>query len=295
MLATQSFLKDNFIPAFNMEYLVIAGGAGVGSGYAGGGAGGYRTNFGTEMSGGGNSGGEADFEVISGVALSIIVGAGSAGADGTKTDGSPSTFSTISCVGGGASGHTIGNSVTAKGNDGGSGGGTYGTPTGVTTGGAGTANQGFAGGFGADGWVTFTAGGGGGGAAAIGTTGTGTNPGDGGAGLDSLITGSSVGRGGGGCAFVSNYLNISGTGSHGAAATNGGNGAANTGAGGGPQATTAVYGNGGSGVVILRIPDTRTATFTGGVTGTTADTSVSGYKIYTITATSDTSQTVTFS
>ena len=293
MLATQSFLKDNFIPAFNIEYLVIAGGAGVGSGYSGSGAGGYRTNFGTEMSGGGNSGGEADFEVTSGVALSIIVGAGSAGANGTKTDGSASTFSTISCVGGGASGYGY-NSVNAQGNLGGSGGGTYGasTTTPSESGGLGTANQGFKGGWGVDGLIAFTGGGSGGGAGAIGNIPASSNPPNGGAGLNSSITGSSVGRGGGGCGFVNNN-NTSGSGTHGAAAANGGNGAVNTGAGGGPKANESVYGNGGSGVVILRIPDARSATFTGGVTSS-LNTSVSGFKIYSVTATSDTSQTVTF-
>jgi hypothetical protein len=52
-------------------------------------------------------------------------------------------------------------------------------------------------------------------------------------------------------------------------------------------------GNGGSGVVIIKIPDTRTATFSGGVTSSLS-TSVSGFNIYTVTATSTTSETVTF-
>jgi hypothetical protein len=51
--------------------------------------------------------------------------------------------------------------------------------------------------------------------------------------------------------------------------------------------------NGGSGVVIIKIPDTKTATFTGGVTQ--SSTTGGGYKIYVVTATSNTSQTVTFS
>jgi len=52
-------------------------------------------------------------------------------------------------------------------------------------------------------------------------------------------------------------------------------------------------GNGGSGVVIIKIPDTRTATFTGGVTETNS--TAGGFTVYTITATSTTSETVTFS
>ena len=50
---------------------------------------------------------------------------------------------------------------------------------------------------------------------------------------------------------------------------------------------------GGSGVVILKVPDTHTATFSGGVTSSLS-TSVSGFNIYTVTATSTTSETVTF-
>jgi hypothetical protein len=51
---------------------------------------------------------------------------------------------------------------------------------------------------------------------------------------------------------------------------------------------------GGSGVVIIKIPSARTATFSGGVTSSLS-TAVSGFKIYTVTATSTTSETVTFS
>jgi hypothetical protein len=87
--------------------------------------------------------------------------------------------------------------------------------------------------------------------------------------------------------------------------TNGAAGTALTGGGGG-GAVAAVEnsGAGGSGVVILRVPDTVTATFSNGVThgNNSPDfnngnpiTSVSGYKIYVVSATSNTSQTVTFS
>jgi len=64
----------------------------------------------------------------------------------------------------------------------------------------------------------------------------------------------------------------------------GGGGGANTAAGTGR--------NGGSGVIILKIVDTKTASFSGGVTSS-LNTGVSGYKIYTITAAA--SDTVTFS
>jgi hypothetical protein len=64
--------------------------------------------------------------------------------------------------------------------------------------------------------------------------------------------------------------------------------------GGGGGGSSTAGSNGGSGVVIIKIPDTVTATFSGGVTSSLS-TSVSGFKIYTVTATSTTSETVTFS
>ena len=71
-------------------------------------------------------------------------------------------------------------------------------------------------------------------------------------------------------------------------------GDANTGGGGGASAGggTATGGAGGSGIVILRLPSTHTLTFSGGVTSSTA--TVGSDKVYTITATSSTSETVTF-
>jgi hypothetical protein len=79
---------------------------------------------------------------------------------------------------------------------------------------------------------------------------------------------------------------------------NGANGTVNTGGGGGGGAYNNVNawstgGAGGSGVVILKVPSTHTATFSGGVTSSVS-TAVSGYNIYTVTATSTTSETVTF-
>jgi hypothetical protein len=47
-------------------------------------------------------------------------------------------------------------------------------------------------------------------------------------------------------------------------------------------------------VVIVKIPDTRTANFSSGVTSSLS-TAVSGFKIYTVTATSTTSEFVIFS
>jgi hypothetical protein len=82
------------------------------------------------------------------------------------------------------------------------------------------------------------------------------------------------------------------------ASPNGVAGLANLGGGGGgafnAASGTPNGGAGGSGVVIIKIADTRTATFSGGVTSSLS-TAVSGFKIYTVTATSTTSETVTFS
>jgi hypothetical protein len=47
-------------------------------------------------------------------------------------------------------------------------------------------------------------------------------------------------------------------------------------------------------VVIIKVPSAITATFSGGVTSSLS-TSVSGFNIYTVTATSTTGETVTFS
>jgi hypothetical protein len=72
-------------------------------------------------------------------------------------------------------------------------------------------------------------------------------------------------------------------------------GTANRGGGGGGYGSTDFSGaSGGSGIVIIKIPDGRTATFSSGVTSSLS-TAVSGFKIYTVTATSTTSETVTFS
>ena len=75
-------------------------------------------------------------------------------------------------------------------------------------------------------------------------------------------------------------------------------GDANKGGGGGGAGhsgtvNTGDGGNGGSGVVILKYPSAFTATFSGGVTQTTSTSG--GYKISTVTATSTTSETVSFS
>ena len=75
-------------------------------------------------------------------------------------------------------------------------------------------------------------------------------------------------------------------------------GDANTGGGGGGQGVVSSSGqgdggNGGSGVIIFAAPIQATVSFSGGVTQTSATVGVN--KVYTITATSTTSETVTIS
>jgi len=178
---------------YSADFLVIAGGgAGRGSRGGGGGAGGYRNSFSTEPSGGGGPS-EATLSLITGVSYTITVGAGGTGTTGTSgTSGvdssiSGSNITTITSSGGG-----YGNGTT-----GGSGGGGAGSAG--NNGGPGTANQGRAGGNGAD-----FSGGGGGGADTAGSNGGYNVGGAGGNGLSSSITASSVARGGGGggCAYA---------------------------------------------------------------------------------------------
>ena len=77
------------------------------------------------------------------------------------------------------------------------------------------------------------------------------------------------------------------------------NGTANLGGGGGcgnypgPAAGSQAGGSGGSGIIIIKIPNTYSATFSGGVSQTMS-TAVTGYKVYTITG-AGTSDTITIS
>ena len=250
---------------YAIEWLVIGGGGGGGSGYnapylrvgGGGGAGGYRNNYNSETTGGGGSETNTELDAMqSGTVLTIDVGGGGAAGTGSSTAGTIGEESSIKGTGvditsaGGGYGADDG----AAGGAGGSGGGGGGI-NGTTNGGAGTANQGYAGqaGGGND------AGGGGGAAEAGGTDALG----EGGDGLSSSITGSSVARGGGGGGWEESGPYSGGTGGGGASGSSDTSdavaGTANTGGGGGgcgmnlgtdPDAAA-----GGSGVVILRMPD----------------------------------------
>ena len=243
--------------ALNVSYFVLAGGAagakGVG-GYSYGGAGG---------GGGYYTGADVSFQM--GVAYTVTVGAGGTGVQGSQASnpGSSSQFSTYT-PGGGNGGSNYGD------------GGSSGSPQ----------NNSGAGRF------SFAQYSGGAGGGAGGSTGGST----GGAGVSSSYSGSSNTYGGGG-GGSSDYVSGSGQdgggngGYQGSAPTSG---AANRGGGGG--STRIENGNpggsGGSGVVLLRIPVARTATFSAGVSQTS--TSDATYKYYTITA-AGASDTVTFS
>ena len=67
-------------------------------------------------------------------------------------------------------------------------------------------------------------------------------------------------------------------------------GTTNTGSGGGGGGAVSNIGTelagaaGGSGIVILRIPNLYTATFSAGLTVSTSNTAVTGYRVYSVTA-----------
>ena len=241
----------------SVDYLVVAGG-GAGStgtnGGGGGGAGGFRTGTGLPVS---NS---SPYTVTVGAGGERSVGRG------LGTNGTDSTFSTITSTGGGRGGGT--SSDDTNGADGGSGGG------GAYNGSGGAASpvtspvQGYAGGTGAtQAGLPGPAdqGAGGGGASEAGQPGTGGSGagGDGGNGLTYALTNTVYAGGGGGASNTTNTRSTGGTGGGGGGAgqnpptnrlgtpggsnTGGGGGAGNGGTGGGSGA-------GGSGIVIISYP-----------------------------------------
>lgn len=284
------------IPGFDLQYLVIAGGAGGGGSVSGGGgAGGYRSSIELEPSGGGAST-EPTLRAQLAVAYPITVGAGGAAVP-TNVVGNPgndSTLATIISLAGGVAGCAASSgAILQPAGSGGSGGGGSGYGGNTTAGGTGAPGQGFNGGTGQTGGAYPGAGGGG--AGAVGGNATASSGGTGGAGVSSSVTGSAVTRAGGGGGAIGGG---GGAGGGGAGASsggaNGGNGAANTGSGGGGgyNYSAGNGGAGGSGVIFLKVPAGYSASFTPGVTQTSA--TVGSYTIYTITA-AGASDTVTFS
>jgi hypothetical protein len=257
--------------AFTVDFLVLAGGAGGAGG--GGGAGGYRTSVGTSGRG---SAAESALSLVSGVNYSVTVGGG--GALGSNISlyggtGGNSTFATITSSGGGGGGGGSAGNFYVGANGGCGGGGAAYLVGNTANGGSGTANQGFDGGAAQGSGGDYGSGGGGGvggvGQTVSGSTGGGTAGGNGGVGITSSISGSSV---------------TYGTGGKGYSAGGGGDSPVNIGKGGDGK-TEAGGGNGragGSGVVILKYPDSRTITIGAGLTGSTAAPS-GGFKVSTIT------------
>jgi hypothetical protein len=257
----------------SIEYLVVAGGGGGGWMLAGGGgAGGYRTATG--------------YPVSSGSPITVTVGAGGAGNNGTPNSfngtaggytgspGSNSVFGSITSTGGGGGGSY--NSVSLIGASGGSGGGagTGDSAFPSVSGGAGNTPptspaQGNAGG-GTTASPKYGSGGGGG-AGAVGGPGA-TASGSGGIGLQSSISGTATyyaGGGGGGTYYAfggSRGFGGDGGGGNGGTDSSGSSGTVNTGGGGGGSGWSGGSGGGigGSGIVVIRYPDTfATATTTG--------------------------------
>ena len=292
-----------------VDYLVVAGGGGGGvagsSGGAGGGGGAGGARCTVNQTGGGGLV-EPLITLSNGVNYSIIIGGGGVGAlrassGNSGGPGNNSVFNNITSIGGGggARSYSTGTTIATQGRIPSGGGGW--TNTGIGLGAIGTLNQSFAGGNAS--YPNIGAGGGGG-AGQIGQNGSNiiVNGGKGGDGITTNITNTNIiyAGGGGGAAQNSAVAASGGAGGGG----NGGNvfnsktstdGSVNTGGGGGGDTLVPSGlrgGSGGSGIIILKIPDTVTATFSAGVTQTT---SISGgFKIITITA-AGLSDTVTFS
>jgi len=285
-------VSDAGLPAnAEVSYLVVAGGGGGGVKRAGGGgAGGFReykapTTPYTASPLDGNPGGTSI--TVTAQAYPITVGGGGSSGTGStpicttaspvNTQGSTSTFSTVSSAGGGAGGGT--GTPTGAGGSGGSGGGGVHAMTGrpgpgANPGGAGNTPstspaQGTAGGQACQPEPAGQGGGGGGAtqAGSAGGDGQSAPAGDGGGGATTNISGSPVSYsgGGGGGARPNGRQGSGGTGGGGPGANNapkpngdpassGTAGTANTGGGGGASADVdgAVSGAGGSGIVIIR-------------------------------------------
>ena len=251
-----AFLSSGtFTPAtaLSCDVLVVAGGGAGGYLSAGGGAGGVYYSTGNSVSS----------------AQTVTVGAGGAYVT-TPVSGNNSQFGSLTAAVGGGYGPNQGGGNGASGGSGG-GGASAGLGNAAGTGGAATSGQGNAGGLGGGVLTVNFQGGGGGGAGAVGGNAVaGGAAGVGGAGTNTysawlsttgLGVSGYIAGGAGGAADSAGSSGAGGSGGGGAgAASRGatgpvdpGSGVANTGGGGGGFGTTsAVYGQGGSGVVIVR-------------------------------------------
>jgi hypothetical protein len=277
--------KSNFF--LESQILVVAGGGGGGRGVG--------NNRG---GGGGGAGGlqyfSASTTFVKNTNYTITLGAGgSAGASfgSFGSNGSNSVFGSITSNGGG--GGAGAQNATPNGLNGGSGGGASswgnGNPTPAAgIGGTGISGQGFSGGtlFGVDSTVGSIGsfGAGGGGAGGVGGNGTyGGTFGAAGSGLTYNVSGTNTiySQGGLGGGFTTNE--------------SGANGLTNRGYGGGGTrgGDNATAGSGGSGIIIFKLPYNVTVTFSNGVTWSSSTSNF--LTTYVVTATSTTSETVSFS
>jgi hypothetical protein len=256
--------------AITADYLVVAGGGGGAGvpydGAGGGGAGGLRS---TVTNTGGLGTLESQLSLLP-IQYSVLVGSGGGGGrQSNGISGNNSVFSTITSTGGGFGARLSDGGGNSPGGTGGSGGGAAsgGGSSEAGVGGTRTASpvQGFAGGGVTPGaYLYWGAGGGGGGAGAAGTNGVtasqspNSTAGNGGNGVAVSITGSSVtyaGGGGGATGYGSTGSAGSGGAGAGVRSATPPSATPNTGSGGGGngnQQSTAIGGNGGSGIVVVR-------------------------------------------
>lgn len=272
----------------SVEYLLIAGGGAPARDHAGGGgAGGLLTGIYTSPSA---------------ITYNFTIGAGGTGGTsgngGSGSNGTNSTAFSLTSIGGGGS--PAGNS--SAGSAGGSGGGGNGTNATIQAGGAGTSGQGYAGGRGGNisGSTTVEPGGGGGGAGGAGQDAPTNVGGAGGVGFYNSLTnamGAAVsagqlsggnyyfaGGGGGGTNANNNSDSSGGLGGGGngkGGSGIGANGTTNTGGGAGSGGNGADSGNGGSGILIIRVPSTVIVSAT---TGSPTTATTGGYKYYKFTS-----------
>ena len=246
----QTTYTINFLVNTNCDILVVGGGGGGGSGGGGGGGGGgvvYKTSY-----------------TINSGTYTISVGKGGAGGGaGVYTtpgsNGFNSSFGNLlTAIGGGGGGADGVNLAEVSGRNGGSGGGgsneaVAGPP------GQGTQPASTSGGYGNSGGNGSAVdpqygSGGGGGAGGVGGNGSGSNGGVGGIGIPITISGSSIYYAGGGAGGTDAGAVASG-GLGGGGSTNQ-NGTDNTGGGGGAKSnkfSQIASGNGGSGIVVIRV------------------------------------------
>ena len=291
--------------------LLVGGGGGGGNAYYI-----FGGNYRNTSSGGGGAGEFLDkpnIVIETGSNYTVSVGAGGGqntqgGSTSIIADSGASNTFDYEVFGGGRGGNWTPTQSGATGGSSGGGGYTYYYSGGnqYTAGGSvsPTKNEGdlgsraFTGGNASSG--TSGAAGGGGGAGEAGSNASGTTGGDGGDGFQSDITGTNTYYAGGGAgAARSSSIGSYGSGGQGGGGANAA-GSANTGGGGGGRAATSGGGSntghtGGSGIIILKYPDSLTVTETTSpnvLTMSTDDSSVSGFKITSITA--GTSGTIQF-